>query len=476
MEVMVVDPSRSYAWLYAHPPGSTSSTMVGPANIMSVWPELIAQIETGQKVNRVVRAALSVTAAEAITGITVIREGAVALPDTDDLFYELQLPVQRVATKQFTKRQREGEVIVNPYARGTLSQLRDWAPDLSKKTEEIQLSYYRGWYTCDFEGSSSGFPAPAPSPKEFVPDGWVCGQAACILVYKKFVIPDDAYLLSPLVQVSGYPHWDYDTDLVTSVLADRNNGTLDLLTEMIEFPETLAFATDLVKRATFMTCDLEMESRSMKRKLSKSQYARWLANHWLKGRYALMPIFYTLMDVSKVLKEMGQEYAEYKRTVTKSVPLPYTHDGLISDEQDIKHRCFIKSRYTPDSLMADLRRLININLATTAWEATTFSFVADWVFNFGDYISAVTGSDGSEQSACCYSVRHNAEWNVTYDTEDAALLSLKTKVKINAYQRATINPYDQIGLSTRFDMNWKRYFDAAALSLRPALKHLRSLK
>lgn len=170
---------------------------------------------------------------------------------------------------------------------------------------------------------------------------------------------------------------------------------------------------------------------------------------------------------------MGREYAEFKSMIDKmpddpNLVGPYT----VTVSGQCLHRCFIKSRYTPDSILADFRRLVNINLFTTAWELATRSFVIDWVLNVGDFISAVTGSDGSVDSKTCYSVRDLREVTISYSSGSSS--QPKTIVKYNCYQRHVINPIDHIGLDVSWDMNWKRYLDASAMSLDPILKQIRN--
>lgn len=171
------------------------------------------------------------------------------------------------------------------------------------------------------------------------------------------------------------------------------------------------------------------------------------------------------------------EYAEYKQRRQLPTPFPGTLPlgTVCSDTPDTEHRCFIKSRYTPDSLISDFRRLININLLSSAWELTTLSFVADWAFNIGDFISAMSGGDGNIDSQCAYICRNQATYEVSYASRDPALTSLKTSVKFNAYDRSIINPIDHVGLTIDVSMNWKRAIDAFALSSRPAIARLRAL-
>lgn len=470
MEFLRFNPEKSRVSIDWWLPGKIGQQMrSSPHTSVAVgWPAFAPVIN---KPNQYIkRAKLSLTNDEVKNGYScyVVQKGDSLLPDPATLRYKLvQAPIKE-PTKDFYKRKLAGEVLMNNYAVGEISVQRSAGYNFTGGTNTASGPTY-GWFIY----GPSTLPCPAPTYDQRA--GETLYTASVLLVFDIITVPNAVYDISPL-PVFLEDSLSIDTGLVTSVVADCNNGTFDMLTELVEFPETLEFVTESTKKAFFIGLEADMEAKMMKKSLPLTRFAKWLANHWLKLRYALLPIFYSIGDVSKVLADMGKEYAEYKaqKAFNDSVPLDLMSGALtVSVEGDCIHRCFIKSRYTPDSIISDFRRLININILNSAWELTTLSFVADWVINVGDFLSAVSGSDGSTDSKCCYSVRDNRKVTLSYS--DASNRPITT-VEFRTYKRQVINPLDHIGLSLQFDMNWKRYIDACSLSLRPALKIARSLK
>lgn len=432
------------------------------------WPAFRAMLDLPN--HKILRPSVnSLTQDECLAGFSVytIEPGDHQLPPKSELSYTIEQAPTKVPSKRYRERFEAGEVLMNDYARGTIRVKRSASYNYTGGTLLGNGPTF-GWlrYT-------SVFPCARPTYDQR--QGETIKNVSVYIQWDVISNPGATYDLSPdpLFTTSGV---ELDTELITSVVADCNNGTFDLLTEMVELPETLTFVTDLTKKAAFIGLDAEAEHRMAKKNMPVEKFARWSANHWLKMRYALLPIFYSIADVSKVLKDMGREYAEYKRqkAINGQVPIDLMSGALtVSVEGDCTHRCFIRSRYTPDSLISDFRRMININLFSSAWELTKLSFVWDWVFNVGDFLSAATGNDGSTDSKCCYSVRDNRKVTLSYSNASDRPV---TTVEFNTYMRQVINPIDHIGLTTRFDMNWKRYIDAASLSLKPVIKTIRSLK
>lgn len=393
------------------------------------------------------------------------------MPLPQDLISEFEFPTHREKIPNFKKRLLAGEVLMADYRVGRATIQRSAGYDLASGTVSTTIS--RGWLYPPFKNQ----PYSEPTYGKRLPSDTV-RRVDVILKYEICNVPNAAPKLSP---IPTFLNVDYGVDkgLVTETLAARNDGTFDLLTELAELPETLAFITDTTNRALLKTEELELEARGKRKLLNPEKFARFLSSHWLKGRYALLPIFYSLNDMSETLRQMGREYAEFKNKVSLDSPIPVIADGVnlvVTTGDTTTHRCFIRSRYSPDTLLSDLRRLIKINLASTAWELTTLSFVVDWAVNIGDYLSAATGDDGSNESKCCYSVKDDRTLYLSYKTGVTSVDNLKTVILLNTYVRSVINPVDHIGLSLGLDLNWKRYIDAAALSLNPIIKRLRSLK
>ena len=462
---------------------TTNSRTLSSIPLPTAWPSLATKLDPTGKFIR--RSTLSLSKDEAIAGYSVycVEPGDSLLPDPTTLSYVIEQAPHKVPSKNFKKRRAAGEILMNPYSRGRITVNREASYDF---TPTQPLSVYTpsfGWYMYggDVPKWSGGITAPHVStlgvgaPVYGMQAGESLRSVSVYLKYKTYQTPHKTYDLSPEYVPLAIPT-QYDKGLITAVLADRNNGMYDLLSELGEFPETLEFLTNQTKKAFFIAEATESDIEKMKGKVP-TRIARYAARKWMMARYALLPIFYSIKDIKGALDSMGREYAEYKQISTSdSVDDFDSCNGAytVSVSGTIVNRCFIKSRYTPDSILADFRRLVNINIFTSAWELATRSFVVDWVLNVGDFISALTGSDGSVDSKCCYSTRDRRQVTISYAINGSK--RPKTIVSFNCYSRTVINPADHIGLDLSWDMNWKRYIDASAMSLDPILKLIRSRK
>lgn len=401
----------------------------------------------------------------------------------------VELITHRVNTPQYLKRLKAGEVLMNPYAKGKYTWKRQALANSVSGAGAKPVSSY-GWYS--WHNPQVYSPPAAASSLQFLLDSKGIPRIAppnyrngaplrAYQVYFSFAWYDvgaSSIVYSPAPSVA-FGDVSVDTALVTQVVADRNNGEYDLLTEIAEMPETLAFLGESVSKVFFMTCDLDAEARLKRLQMGPGKrFAKWFSDHWLRGRYALLPIMYSIMDIQKSLEVMGQEYAEYKSQVSIDSQHTSAGAGIVQEiEHNAIHRCFIKSRYTAESILSDIRRILNVNLFSTLWQTQTLSFVVDWAVNINDYIEALTGNDGSLESACCYSVRDKSVIKLHYDSPDPNVAAPVTVVKLDTYQRIIIDPSDHIGLTfvaTR-TFNWKRAVDAFSLSVQPGLTAIKRL-
>lgn len=457
----------------------TSNRVISGVPLSSGYPALAERLSSPKWLER---NPLSPTALEAWLGYSTFytESGDSLLPPSSDLREVIVQAPTKAPTRDYRRRKEAGEILMNNYDVGNITIQRTADYDRTGATLVTPV-YWNAFKTLmrDEEVSSvSHIPfssAGLPEPTYGRNAGEHLRYVQCNCAFRQFKVTNATYAISPYPAFlnEGY---GVDTELVTGVLADRNNGMYDILTELAEFPETLSFITEQTKKVFFMADATQQDINRAKKWMPLQRFMNYVSHKWLMFRYAAMPIFYSIKDVAEVLKQMGKEYAEYR-----SVKTILNDDKLDSSEGaytfkvsgNCEHRCFIKSRYTPDSILVDLRRLININLANTAWETMKLSFVVDWVVNFGDFLSALTGSDGSSDSKCCYSVRDTRSVSISYSSNVPPLV---TTVDFDCYSRRVINPLDHIGLSLRWDMGWKRYIDAAALSLNPILRKAKGLR
>lgn len=475
MKVILYNPEKSSVNIYWNKIGG-GAQLNQNGRIYRYWGALHQYLTDRQQDVVVLGATQSPTLNQVLsTNLYVKKDPGDVLPVIPSASTVLQIPPRGGPNRNFRKRKGRGEVVMSDYRVGTV-EFRRVAKVVNRPSSwPTTVAFSYGWVSAT-DGTPLGVLPARPTP----PAGYTLAGISIVVSYSTITLPASGLVLSPDVSSMDLDSLALPKDegLVTEVLADCNNGVYDILTEVLELPDTFRFLSEEFKKAVFMTCDLEDEARAMRKALPAEKFTKWFANHWLKGRYALMPIFYSIQDIAKVLEQIGMEYAEYKKSqnIETEFPCALPPGTICREAVGSQHRCMIKSRYTTDSLLSDFRRLINVNLAVTAWELTTYSFVVDWAFNIGDYLAALTGSDGATDSKCCYSVRLKETYLVEYDTTDPALQGVATLVKFNAYDRAIINPSAHIGLDVGIDMTWKRIIDAFALSTRPAFDRLRGLR
>lgn len=476
MKFLYIDWAESKINITYWKPGSdTDSRTMSGLSIPTAWPALAAQLRPEGKFIK--RSTLEMSDEEAILGYSVYttQVGDAMLPDPSTLSYQIVQEPIKVPTKSFKKRKAAGEICMNPYKCGTITVQRHASYQFLPIDPTVVYTPSHGWYTYYGEGYMANAQPIGVlhlgSPSYGMQPGERLRYCSVLLCYKTYSVPDAQYILSP-EPIFSFEDPEVDTGLVTSVVADANNGVYDLLTELGEAPETVAFVGEMTKKALLLHEETDADLRRARSTMLPERFARYSASKWLQLRYALLPIFYSIMDIREVLKQLGKEYAEFRahRTDTSASDVTALGSVTVTVTGEVLHRCFIKTRYSTDSVLDSLRHLINANLASTAWELTKLSFVLDWAVNVSDFLSALTGSDGSTQSVCCYSLRDRRELTLRYTDISSAP---ETVVTFNCYQRLIINPLDHIGLTVEFNMNWKRYIDATALSLDSVIKSIR---
>ena len=309
-------------------------------------------------------------------------------------------------------------------------------------------------------------------------------------------------------------------EMLTLAYASSNERGWDVLTELAELPSTIKMGVDALKALrnplkTLKSLDLASKKRkrdydiveelvqtrkgprTRKRKKWFTYYewegkpaslADLSAQAWLTYRYGIMPILYSLQDISGIINKKYADKVEWettkKREVTNiddtsvigsfggtqkkaKVPLVMKRDCQLIQ------RVFIKTKYNVGQLKS---KQLGFNPVLTAWELVPFSFVADWLVHIGDMIMALTPTCYQER-AITYSEHFSSRLeyaagplpapgkvgNVTTIVERA---SISWSAYEESYQRdvVTDNVLDFITLPVGLETNWKRELDAFALA------------
>ena len=444
---------------------------------------------------------------------TVVRADDVPdLPD-DKIFKK-----HRVVNGNFKKRKSQGEIIMAPYRVDNVKLSYQYGVVPSNQRDPrfqiVQPRSFRldpwGKIKFDSEWESANFGAMTFSMTSYLWDeGLVSPQSLGWDISAKHVLDKFLALRVP------------DSTLVTSALAGANEGKMDLLTTLVEVPETIRSLLDGFKLVAKLSKDAKNKEFSLTRQSKKrrerldAELARrlaeidrrrlgantkqrqildnlarkhkrrykqnvndllrelndGLASVWMNFRYNIMPNVYTIEDALELL---GAFYNEYDSSRAKDVfepdwgDPPVGFEAVTSSKWKVTHKCLVKSRYAVNQGLSE--RILShgsANLAKTVWELTSRSFVVDWFLNIGDYLVALLGIDMSEERLTSYS------WKNQQTLAFAHKSGAKVFVETNLYERDIINPYDCISLTVSNNLNLFRAIDSVAM-LWPTIKRLLS--
>lgn len=251
-----------------------------------------------------------------------------------------------------------------------------------------------------------------------------------------------------------------DSGLVTSVRSAANSGLYDVLTEVMELPETVKFIYGVVKEilTLFRTTRKEV-LRLTRRRAHESeaektaQIAEQIASLWLQFRYAVMPLVYSANSMLDLLAVQVSQYLSFRDGSSERTPIK-----LFDKDYDIpvSHRCFIKRRFGASG--TKLSDHLKFDLLTTAWELVPLSFVVDWAFNIGDYLSSLGVPSAVQQEAATYS------WKTLVDLTVETPVGSTVILQGELYELRTIDPGKHLSIKLDPFMNVKRTLDALSLS------------
>ena len=333
---------------------------------------------------------------------------------------------------------------------------------------QVKQSTGRGWYTMDMSGKRVSSPAALGDEPgfdifinyrlQYVSSHTAPGGGS---VSQEFV--------SELVKAVNPLCGGFDTGIITSTLAEANQGTYDLLTELAEIPETLRWMYGLLDQARSATSsavakEIEYKRLFKKKLMTAVQLADALASVWMQYRYAISPIVYSLQDIEKTLGQYHRVFKTSRGVEREDIDFDSSvHDfswrGFSIDSYvgAHKHRVFLKRNYDPVTLLDGFLKNITLNPFTTGLELVPMSFVVEWFVNIGDVLAAYTGPTLHIGEGCTYSIKRDLKFKLKqsdplYDVE------------ITSYARRIIDPSSLAGFHFEFDLTWKRQLDALALS------------
>lgn len=243
-----------------------------------------------------------------------------------------------------------------------------------------------------------------------------------------------------------------DEGLVTQVVSEANSATWDIATEIAEMPETIGYILNGIKQGILL---LLRAKRDIKQQLSKG-FVTDVASIWMQYRYALMPIVYGVNDALDVLGMDAVKFQSFRgRMDTPLFDTSEVGGYAVKGMPTFNNRVFLKYKYDVDS---SIHQGLQINFATTAWELLPLSFVFDWFFQVGDYLTAAFQPGVVTDYGCQQSVRCKGSLILEgYSSETF-------KIDIDYYRCRNIDPNAFIGINSDVFISFKRAMDALALS------------
>lgn len=279
-----------------------------------------------------------------------------------------------------------GAIVMTPYVRSQMSEKK-----YTGRKELVRFSFTAY--------SREGF----TSDKDRNRKAWGIRAVFRLNQYQMITLPSN-----PILPV--FP--DPDTDgLVLRALSDANAATVDLLTELVELPGTLATPKAVADLARDILSYKAME-RNIRRRLTNGERLRTdrlkdflakakktanpfdkgslsalFADAWMLYRFGISPVIGTFEDIVKAMETKERVFFS---TAARDL---LTIDEMSSEKALESHvigsrllRATVRSRV--DTTMRSHAQMFGINPVLTAWELVPSSWLIDRFISVGDFIQA----------------------------------------------------------------------------------------
>jgi hypothetical protein len=257
-------------------------------------------------------------------------------------------------------------------------------------------------------------------------------------------------------------------ELSTRVRSDRGRSDSNLWETLAESDKVLGTLTGVFKNAL----------GAFQRKNLKG-FTKEATSGYLGWRYGIKPL---ISDVDAVTKGLAKKVGRMRKTTRSANTMnSYEHRIVTKAYGDLTVRCHEQSFdevnvrcMSLDEYVATTLNNIGLSskgLITLPWELVSYSFVADWFANIGDYLGAITPAFGWTQLGSCVSIRRERRLEVTNaDVIPASGIRIVTPcsggytLRRSTRQRYTGLPQPQILVRSDFRFqNLTRCVDAFSL-------------
>lgn len=334
------------------------------------------------------------------------------------------------------------------------------------------------------------------------------------------VNPYDVGFSTSKLEESFSPFGLYNVDpaWVQSSVARANEKALDWLTTVAEMPETVSSligavkaARDVLKRsdragerirenhkkwlasvkkqiAELLNTISKAKARTLRNKLVRrlkklnKQLSREgkllvdkLTASWMSYRYEIMPLVYTVKGAVEAAQTIKNQFFTVRdRFVDAELPPPPVPNSNWNwvGTSTATTRIMIKFGYRSGdgSTLKNLQKVLSANVALTAWELVSRSFVADWFVTVGDFLSAGFGFSESKDVKRVSTLSYKIETVGSFVEKNTGA---RVYVNYESYVRLIPDLGSYTGIYFRPNLSLKRMIDSFCL-LWPTLK--RSLR
>lgn len=178
-----------------------------------------------------------------------------------------------------------------------------------------------------------------------------------------------------------------------SELNSKIRGDLDLLIDLMEREATVKMVTPAVKICHGFVNVVNFVHNISRHGLDKQNLDK-IASAWLQYTYGVRPLVNSMYGfMEKLRDERRGKLKIYARSRIEnkwqSGGTPLTYSSLLSEIADVD-RCLLSVTIDlkPD-VYTTLAGISSLNPISLAWELLPYSFVIDWVFDIGSYLSNV---------------------------------------------------------------------------------------
>ena len=380
-------------------------------------------------------------------------------PERDHLKYE-----------EFKRRQDAGEILLSPTLNRSIKVTANPGIPLSSVTATTQMyvqhsTLFRDQFPNQPSGCSS-WPTRRWDGQEGFFRNTIPGTTVGYQRYTfagALAVPVDELTINQWVNSFWFEvsKLEVDSGLVTEARSEAAAGIMDLSTAIAEMPETLKMIFEALRLilAKYLECRRKIDILRMN-KINQADLMSQISALWMQYRYGIMPNVYTVYDGLAYLESEVVQYQSVRKGMNDFELAVPPVEGWSCQPVDIVHRIFLKNRFAISNLTKSTA-FLKTNLLVTGWELIPLSFVVDWVFNVGDFLSSLMAPTGSIQEASTASWQGN---NLKLTLVNPSYIQGTIDVDVGFYRADLIKPIDHIGLNVMLSVNVKRALDSLALA------------